>query len=353
MQSLGVPALVAIFALATAVTWFAGVSLADATEIVDERFGLGGALGGLILLGIAGELPEIAITASAALHGDLGIATGNLLGGIAIQTLVLVLIDLTSGSESPLTSLSKVLEPIIEALLVIILVSLALLGPLLPASVAIGPVSPISILIVVAWLSGLVISNRERRSERWKTVSDAVHPHMVKPAPPPREHVRPNRFAHLSTAGAVMAFAAAAVVILIAGVALEGSGSGLAAAWGVSGVLFGATILAVVTALPEISSGIRAVHLGNVDLAMGDIFGGNQVQMTLFLLADLLAGEPVLQKVDTSSTWLAGIGVIVTSVFAVGLIVRPPKKVARLGPDSWLALFAYLLGILGLLRLTG
>ena len=49
-----------------------------------------------------------------------------------MQTLVLVFLDLISRSKTPLTSLSKVLEPIIEALLVIILVSLALLGPLLP-----------------------------------------------------------------------------------------------------------------------------------------------------------------------------------------------------------------------------
>ena len=92
--------------------------------------------------------------------------------------------------------------------------------------------------------------------------------------------------------------------------------------------MFGATILAVVTALPEISSGLRAVRLGRVGLAMGDIFGGNQVQMTLFLLADLLAGKPVLQTVTTSSTWLAGIGVIVTAIYAVGFD-RPPAAQDR------------------------
>jgi Ca2+/Na+ antiporter len=34
-------------------------------------------------------------------------------------------------------------------------------------------------------------------------------------------------------------------------------------------------ILAAVTALPEISSGIQAVRLGAVGLAMSDIYGGN------------------------------------------------------------------------------
>ena len=37
------------------------------TDSLDRRFGLGEALGGLILLAIAGTLPEIAIVASASL----------------------------------------------------------------------------------------------------------------------------------------------------------------------------------------------------------------------------------------------------------------------------------------------
>jgi hypothetical protein len=42
--------------------------------------------------------------------------------------------------------------------------------------------------------------------------------------------------------------------------------------------------------------------------------------------ADLLAGKPVLQSVDASSSWLGGIGVVVTALSAGGLVMRPPKK---------------------------
>lgn len=352
MSGLSTPAVAAIFLAATAATWVAGLVLADSTDVVDDRFHLGEAIGGLILLGIAGTLPEIAITASGALGGNLSIAVGNLLGGIAMQTMVLVLMDVTSRSGTPLSSMSRVLEPIIEALFVILLVSIALLGPLLPASVAIGSVSPISIVLVVVWLGGLVVLNRARSSERWQAAADAVVPHIVLPGPELPKRVRPNRFEHASTRVTVVAFIVASVITLVAGVALERSGNALANAWGVNGVVFGATILAAVTALPEISTGIRAVRLGRVGLAMGDIFGGNQVQMTLFLMADILAGKPVLQTVTTGSAWLAGIGVIVTGVFALGLIVRPPKKVFALGPDSWIVLLFYVLGIVGLVRIA-
>jgi cation:H+ antiporter len=352
MDSLNTTALLVVFVIGAGATWIAGVFLSDATDAVDTRFNLGEAMGGLILLGIAGTLPEIAITVSAALQGHLGLATGNLLGGIAMQTLVLVFLDATSRSKTPLSALSMVLEPIIEAIFVIMLVTMALLGPLLPASVAVGPVSPISILIVITWFFGLLILNRLRTSERWTAVSEQVDATLVVKGPEPVKGVRPNRFDRAKTSTVVLAFALASGVTLVAGVVLEQSGNALANDWGINGVIFGATILAAVTALPEISTGIRAVRLGQVGLAMGDIFGGNQVQMTLFLLADLLAGKPVLQSVDASSSWLGGIGVVVTAVFAGGLVMRPPKKLIGIGPDSWLVLAMYAIGLAGLLRIS-
>jgi len=345
--------LVVVFIIAAVVTWIAGIYLSDCTDVVDDRFDLGQALGGLILLGIAGTLPEIAITVSGALKGNLGLVTGNLLGGIAMQTLVLVLLDATSRSTTPLSSLSKVLEPIIEAIFVILLVTLALLGPLLPPSVAIGPVSPISILIVITWLGGLLILNRLRSSERWTAVAQQVDTAMVRESRRPEKPVPANRYRRASTKKVIAAFLVAAAATLVAGVALEQSSNALANRWGINGVVFGATVLAAATALPEISTGIRAVRLGQVGLAMGDIFGGNQVQMTLFLIADLLAGKPVLQTVAANSSWLGGIGVVVTALFAAGLVMRPPRKMWHLiGPDSFLVLVAYAIGLAGLARIT-
>ena len=352
MESWSTSVLVAVFLAAVVVTWTAGIFLSDTTDVVDDRFDLGEALGGLILLGIAGTLPEIAITVSGAIQGNLGLVTGNLLGGIAMQTLVLVLLDAASRSPTPLSSLSKVLEPIIEAIFVIILVTLALLGPLLPASVSIGPVSPISILIVITWFFGLLILNRLRSSERWSVASQQVDTAMVIQAPPAPK-VRPNRYERSSTRTVIIAFIAAAVATLVAGVLLEQTSNQLADRWGINGVVFGATILAAATALPEISTGLRAVRLGQVGLAMGDIFGGNQVQMTLFLLADLIAGKPVLQTVSASSSWLGGIGVVVTALFLGGLVMRPPKKVFHaIGPDSLLVVVTYIIGLAGLVRIS-
>ena len=80
MSSLGTPLLVVIFVAGAVVTWIAGTYLSDTTDALDARLGLGEELGGLLLLAIAGSLPELAITVSAAASGNLGLAAGNLIG---------------------------------------------------------------------------------------------------------------------------------------------------------------------------------------------------------------------------------------------------------------------------------
>lgn len=336
-------ALLAIFIAAAAATWVAGSFLSKATDVLDDRLGLGDAVGGLLLLGLAGSLPELAITASAALSGDLSLATGNLLGGIAMQTLVLVFLDATSRRKRPLSSLVADSSPLLEAAMVVVLVTLAIMGGLLPESTAIGPISPMSLAIVAFFLIGVIGINRARTRTAW----------VVKGEAPPAATEAPNRFKSASTRTVVGVFAVASLITLGAGVALERSGNDLAGHFGMNGVVFGATILAAVTALPEVSSGIQAVRLGAVGLAMSDIYGGNAVQLTFFLLADILAGDPVLPQASAESLWLGGLGALVTGVMIYGLLMRPPRKLAGLGPDSLIVLVTYVLGVILLTKVPG
>src|SRR5262249_61266023 len=106
---------------------------------------------------------------------------------------------------------------------------------------------------------------------------------------------------------------------------LEMSGNTLADRAGVNGVIFGATVLAAATALPEISSGIAAVRLGDNALAIGDVFGGNAFQVCLFLLADLIAGSPVLPTAGRLNAWLCTVREMLSAVCASGWIGRPSE----------------------------
>lgn len=50
---LSLPVLMATFAVAAGVIWWAGIKLSDTTDVLAHRLGLGDALGGIILLAIA------------------------------------------------------------------------------------------------------------------------------------------------------------------------------------------------------------------------------------------------------------------------------------------------------------
>jgi cation:H+ antiporter len=344
--SLSTSALVLVLVAAAVATWIAGTALSRTTDVIDRRFGLGDALGGLILLAIAGSLPELAITISAAASGHLSLAAGNLIGGIAMQTMVLVVCDAVASRSEALTYLVGSLIPVLEGLTVVTVVGEVLMGALLPARVSVGPVSPASIVIVVSWLVGLYTVDRVRRAPAWEIKMPGSRPGRPhRRAPHPREQQSPPTG---PVGRSIVVFAVAAAVTLGAGVALEAAGATIASRAHVNGVIFGATVLAFATSLPEISSGIAAVRLGDHGLAVADIFGGNAFQVCLFLVADLVAGQPVLPASGDLNGWLAALGVVLTVVYAFGVIVRRRECRLRLGLDSWIAIAAFSAGMAGL-----
>jgi cation:H+ antiporter len=326
------------------------MGLSRTTDELDHRLDLGEALGGMVLLAVAGTLPEIAITVSACAAGNLGLAAGNLIGGIAIQTMVLAICDVAASPDRPLTFLVGSLVPVLEGLAVVLVLAETLLGALLPAGDALGPVSPASLAIVVTWLGLVWVLNRVRRAPQWSTSAPGSQPGRAHRRVRAAHHPKPH--AHRSTAQVAGLFGIACAVTLVAGVVLESGGSVLADRGGINGVVFGATVLSLASALPEISSGIAAVRLGDHQLAIGDVFGGNSFQLCLFLLADLIAGKAVLPTAGVLNSWLGALGIALTSVYLIGLISRPVRCRARLGPDSIVALVAFAVGILGLTRIA-
>ena len=147
-------------------------------------------------------------------------------------------------------------------------------------------------------------------------------------------------------------FGVAALVTLIAGVALERSGDAIADDIHLSGVLFGATVLAAATSLPELSTGLASVRHGDYQLAISDIFGGNAFLPVLFLLSTLLTGRAVLPDAERSDIYLTALAMVLTLIYAAGLLFRPQRRIFRLGVDSLAVLIVYAVGIGGLFTIA-
>ena len=352
MAGLPLPAVVAVFALAALAVWLAGIKLSDTTDVLATRLGLGEALGGLILLAIATNLPEIAITVSAAIANDLGIAIGNILGGIAIQTVVLAVLDAVGlGRDDGLTFRSASLSLVLEAMVVIAVLVIAVMGAQLPLGAANGRLEPAAVFIVATWIAGLWLVGRARRGLPWHEFGNPPDGQEKR-----RGHARKKRaeriHRRLGTRAAVGVFTAAALVTLIAGVGLEQSGEVIAGRAGMSGVVFGATILAAATALPEVSTGLSSIRLADYQLAVSDIFGGNAFLPVLFLPAGLISGHAVLPQAQSTDIYLTGLGALLTVVYVVGLIFRPRRQLWVMGADSWAVVLLYALGVVGLIAIT-
>ena len=340
-------ALLAIFAVSAGVIWLAGVKLADTTAILSSRLGLGAALGGILVLAIATNLPEIAITVSAAMAGSLGVAVGNILGGIAIQTVVIAGMDMAMVERVPLTYRAASLTLVIEANLVIAVLIVAIMAAQMPETLIAARLTPGAVAIALLWIGGVWLISRADHGLPWHDSSGNAPDTQEKP----KGHSKTAKHDALG-GGSVMPvaaiLAAAAIATLVAGVLLERSGSAIASRIGMSGVLFGSTVLAAATALPELSTGITSVRMKDYQLAASDILGGNAFLPVLLLLADLVSGHAVLPQAKASDIYLAGLGILLTCVYVAGLIFRPQRQVLRMGLDSLAVVFLYVLGIIGL-----
>ncbi len=133
MATLPTALLITFFIAAGALIWWAGGVLSSTTDAIDAKFGWGEGMGGAVFLAVATNLPEVAIIAGGAYSHSLGLAVGNILGGIAIQTVVLVLLDGPGlRSKMPLTYVVSSLTIALEGLVVIAILMFCILGTLSP-----------------------------------------------------------------------------------------------------------------------------------------------------------------------------------------------------------------------------
>ena len=330
--------LVLLFAAGVAVVWVAGHGLSTTTDALDDRFGFGQALGGSIFLAIATNLPEIAITLAAAIALHFDLAIGNILGGIAIQTVVLAILDFVvmRRKAAPLTTAAASLVIVIQACALVAILTLAIQGTLMPKSLIWLHVTPATAGIAIVWMLGVLLANKAseglpwttRAAERTREAGDAA----AKPL-----------------AITVAVFAVAAVATLGAGWLLEEASTALALQWHMTGALFGATILAAATSLPELTTGLTAVKMGDYELAISDIIGGNAFLPVLFLMATLVSGRAVLPDAHPTDVYLAGLGILLTMVYAFGAVFRSKHRILGMGLDSAAVVLIYLVGIAGLL----
>jgi len=146
----------------------------------------------------------------------------------------------------------------------------------------------------------------------------------------------------------VLQFAACAALVAWAGTALSRSADRLATIhdWGRGWV--GLALLATVTSLPELASGVSAVTLVDApNLAVGNALGACVVNLAFLVVVDLLQRrQPLYRHASPSHLLSAGFGVVMLGLVAMSLVTgRAVPVLLGVGLYSPLLLGLYLLAL--------
>lgn len=140
-------------------------------------------------------------------------------------------------------------------------------------------------------------------------------------------------------------FLACGLVLAGAGVVLTRAADAIAERTGLGRVFVGALLLAGATSLPELSTDISAVMLGEPDLAVGDLFGSSVANMLILaLLAALSPGRELLRRVSSSHRVTGGLAIALTLAAAALVLARPAFTVLGVNPGSVAICVAFVVG---------
>jgi cation:H+ antiporter len=145
-----------------------------------------------------------------------------------------------------------------------------------------------------------------------------------------------------------LAFIACSGIIVVCGTNLSRYGDVIAEKTGLGRAWIGLILMAGVTSLPELITGISSVTLaGAPDIAVGDVIGSCVFNLSLIALMDILQGRrPIFQKAEHGHTLTAGFGIILTGLASYSILANAQiPAVGHVGLYTLAILLIYVIGI--------
>ncbi|MCB1110369.1 MAG: hypothetical protein KDK64_05260 [Chlamydiia bacterium] len=322
---------------------YSGTKLAVYADWIGDRYKVGRVFIGAFLLAIATTLPELATTLTASWIGNAQLAINNLLGGINIQTAVLAVADLIL-IRGALTYFAPKATLVIGGIFVILQLAITILAMTLGEVFTVWNVGFWSILLFGLYLCMLYFILHQENNQKWTSKGSAPKMTMKLPTPPLR------RFSNFRL---MISFAIHTLIVLIAGWVIAYFADVLAQEWNWTGSWMGATLVALTTSLPEISTTFGAVRQKAYALAIANIFGSNALTISLLFLADLVyRSGSIINQADHSNILLMATGILLTATFLWGILERKNRTIFRMGYDSLIVLILFCFSLISLYKLS-
>lgn len=325
---------IGLFSVCAVVIGIVGTRLTRIVDDLADRTGLGEAIAGAVLLGMATSLSGIVVSVSSAWSGQPELAMSNALGGIAVQTLFLTIADM-AYRRANLEHAAASLGNLIQGALLLCLLSLLLLGRFSPEW-TFWQVHPITPLLFIAYLFGLKMVKNAQDRPMWAP----TRTHETQEDQPEES---PGK---LSLMHLWLLFLGLAFTIAITGWLLERSATVIATETGLSQAAVGVLLTSVVTSLPELVTTVAAVRRGALTLAVAGIIGGNAFDTLFAAASDIAYRDGSIYHVipDQVMVWVA-LAVLMTGVLILGLLHRQEQGPGRIGFESLVIIGLYAAGI--------
>lgn len=337
------PALLGEFLLGALAVILAGVRLARDSDVIAARSALGRLWVGSVFLAAATSLPEMTTDIAAVRLGAPNLAIGDLFGSSMANMLVLALVALVAPRSELFRKAA--LDHTLYAALAIVMSCLAAIAILMRSPVSIVGIGPGSFLLLGAYLAG----SRAifRHTSLAAKAGTAIEMSAVEKGEDDAGRLPTQRRAWVG-------FALASLVILVAAPRFAHAAAGLADYTGLGTTFFGTWIVGFATSLPELVTSLAAVRLRAYDLAVGNLFGSNALNMVLVAPLDIAHGSgPVLAVVSTAHVVSALVGVVLMALGVAALVSRAKGRFSLTEPSSAIMVITYLVGVGLLYLLTG
>ncbi|KNE82873.1 MULTISPECIES: sodium:calcium antiporter [Streptomyces] len=322
---------IAAFVVAGAATVLCAIRLTALGDTLADRTGWGEALFGAVFFGLATSLSGIVMTGVSAADGHPQLAYGNAVGGIAAQTLAVVLADAVYRGVN-LEHAASSSQNLLFGSLLLAMLGIALMASLGPQGTLLG-IHPASAVLVAFYLGALrLIHSGERPLWRAVRTKDTV-------ADVPDDS---PSFPERRTGSLWTEFAGVAAVVVVGGWAVARAAESLVEATGLNAGLVGGVFMGVVNALPETVTAIAAVRRGAVTLAIAAVIGGNCLDVLNLAVGDVAyRGGSLYEAAGAEQLFMTSGALVMTAVLLAGLLVRQRRGWLRLGFDGILLITVY------------
>ena len=297
----------AAFVLAGLLIFMIAATLTRHADAIADSSGLGRVWIGVLLLAGSTSLPEIMTDSTAAAMNLPNLGIGDLFGSTLANMSILAVLVLIYQRRQLLQQAA--LDHALVGALAIVLTALA--GVFIATGglgVNVLGMGLDTLIIIATYLLGMrvVYDLNPQSSPETKTHQSIASPQL-------RHHL--------------LHFGLATLGLLCVAPLLVFSAEALALETGIADSVIGTLLVGLTTSFPEMAAAVMAIRIGQINLAVGNLYGSNAFNMTVLWFMDIADGRnALLSQADHNHVLTSALAVTAMSFGVIAILARTHKQ---------------------------